>query len=625
MGKLPYFPALHPDELFYSACARYHDLSSNRSCQQTMKDLFGQVNVNAMVEFPCRLNDLISRLSLRTTLSAEQFIKKNSLLPLFLPFIPAERGSKAISQMKDPDMRLNVSLLIGQSARNIPLIKRLRFCPKCVEADRQEHEDPYWHRSHQLAGVFLCHKHDEWLWESSVKVGANSPQHSMVSLQKSINGPGRILLGSQEDLDNHLWLAKSSYSLLNNPDLPKSFDCSLLNLRYRMGLRKLGMVSRSGSIRRKELMHKFKSFYREEYLGELGCKLNHDSSNWLLSLLQLNNTSHPFHHLLVMRFLGFSLNDAFDFGEWQKQPFGAGPWSCMNKASDHFGKHTITSCEILKINGSKPVKGVFSCDCGFVYEREGPDCPVDVPNAAHKIVETGTLWDMKFLEITSNARSLREVGRTLGLNQNETLKHLGRLVKEKTGIRTLDEFIAKRECKRAAWLSMRLAYPDKSRAELTKIDQGLYWWLSSCDLDWLEANSPLLVKDKGRRTKDWQSIDAELAQMIPAAAEAVIAAGSQATMNSISKELGIISKILTHRVKLPLTMSAIAYHSESDEVFALRRVESVVGEMRRQGETIVRWQILQRACISHQMATRIEQGLKKIISDNSDPMFDFAY
>ena len=627
MHKLPYFPNPLPDELFYSICARYHDDSPNSSCQQSMKDLYGIINVSAMVEFPSRLNAIILRLSPRTTLSAEKFINDNTLLPLFLPFLPTVRANKAIHQMKDPDMQLSVSLVIGQSSRNIPLIQRLRYCSQCIEEDRLAFGEEYWHRSHQLAGIHLCHKHEEWLWESSVTVGPNAPKHSFMSLGKRPDKSGSRLFGNQHDLDHHRWLAKSVHSILNYHKSRQAPDLSLLRQQYRSELNKRRYLSSAGEIFCKRLLGDFRDFYRAEFLKDIDCSLIGDNQNWLFSLFRKTSTTlHPLHHLLAMRFLSIPLVTVLSVERQNAHPFGHGPWPCLNRASAHFGADVISTCNIVKDEVTQTVTGTFPCSCGFTYSRKGPECDHEERMRYSSIISTGNNWDQKLLNMLSSGNSILKTAQTLDITRYEVYKNLGRLITQKCGVQVFDDFLNKKNRQRIAWLALLKANPGRSRTELAKMNKGLYWWLNSCDSDWHLANSPCQSSKLHRgRPKDWASVDRDLSSKVQDAAQNLIAQSSQVTLTSISKNLGATSLIYSHRHKLPETMAAISKYSESDEDYAIRRIDRVVAEMRQRNESVSRWQILLRAGISPQMAQRIELHLNKIISDNSDPVFEFAY
>jgi len=39
----------------------------------------------------------------------------------------------------------------------------MRVCPLCVKEDRERYGETYWHLSHQLQGIDVCHKHGCYL------------------------------------------------------------------------------------------------------------------------------------------------------------------------------------------------------------------------------------------------------------------------------------------------------------------------------------------------------------------------------------------------------------------------------------------------------------------------------
>ena len=46
----------------------------------------------------------------------------------------------------------------------------MRFCPLCVNKDREIYGEAYWHRKHQIRNMSICTKHRCRLVESSVPV-----------------------------------------------------------------------------------------------------------------------------------------------------------------------------------------------------------------------------------------------------------------------------------------------------------------------------------------------------------------------------------------------------------------------------------------------------------------------
>ena len=60
----------------------------------------------------------------------------------------------------------------------------LRYCPLCVEKDRQLYGESYWHRSHQLTGVSVCSKHGIKLWNSSVIISGKASPNLVTAEQE---------------------------------------------------------------------------------------------------------------------------------------------------------------------------------------------------------------------------------------------------------------------------------------------------------------------------------------------------------------------------------------------------------------------------------------------------------
>jgi hypothetical protein len=48
-----------------------------------------------------------------------------------------------------------------------------RLCPGCFEEDLKRHGEPYWHRSHQLPGVWVCLRHECFLHETDAMVAGS--------------------------------------------------------------------------------------------------------------------------------------------------------------------------------------------------------------------------------------------------------------------------------------------------------------------------------------------------------------------------------------------------------------------------------------------------------------------
>src|SRR5882724_7555009 len=95
-----YFPELHPDELLYSACARYHVRMGYLSQGSTERDLFGRALVKVAIDFPANLEALVRHSSWGPWKTVDQLIDEHTLLPFYRPFVPGHRLPQIYEDMK---------------------------------------------------------------------------------------------------------------------------------------------------------------------------------------------------------------------------------------------------------------------------------------------------------------------------------------------------------------------------------------------------------------------------------------------------------------------------------------------------------------------------------------------
>ena len=48
-----------------------------------------------------------------------------------------------------------------------------KYCDLCVKDERERHRESFWHRSHNLPGVWLCTRHDTFLRQTSLPVSSS--------------------------------------------------------------------------------------------------------------------------------------------------------------------------------------------------------------------------------------------------------------------------------------------------------------------------------------------------------------------------------------------------------------------------------------------------------------------
>ncbi|MEM1309824.1 MAG: TniQ family protein, partial [Cyanobacteria bacterium P01_H01_bin.153] len=94
------FPHLYPDELFYSACARYVDRVQYSTDKAVIEELFGSRTATATISFPSHLTHLIANLPPGHRHTVDRLIDHHSLLPFFSPFLQPEKVDRIREDMQ---------------------------------------------------------------------------------------------------------------------------------------------------------------------------------------------------------------------------------------------------------------------------------------------------------------------------------------------------------------------------------------------------------------------------------------------------------------------------------------------------------------------------------------------
>jgi hypothetical protein len=615
---LPFFPTPYRDELLYSVFARYHLRSTNETPRATLIDLFGSPTACAVVGLQVRLAALAERLTSKTALSIMQLIRDHTLFPFYRLFITWERGEKVISQMCNPELGSGVHNTIGQMASQVPAVSVLRYCSSCIEEDEKEFGEPYWHRSHQVFGVRLCHRHGKSLADSQVKTGPQGKKHAFIALEPSQSEVDPVK-GHNQHLSHDEWLAADIYWLLNKShDLP-ALGLENLRLRYRYYLEQMGLTTAHGNIVCRELMARFTEFYPEEFLKGLHCPLAAASSeNWLLDLVRKpRGVSHPLHHLLLIRFLGLCVSQFLSDEVQPAHPFGNCPWPCLNRAAHHYRKAVIGQCTITRNSGTGAPVGTFACSCGFIYARSGPDHSRKDRSRYSRIVDFGRVWEERLLNLASEGKSFRKIARQLEVDANTVIRHLALLRNSiPRGLHGKNEF-SERDMRRARWLEVFASRPGIGVKALRREAPADYAWLYRHDREWLLAHP---VRRKMEITSaphcHWAHRDEVLSIRVAEAVETIkqrVHPSVRISVSAIGKELGALAYIQRNLDKLPLTKAKVEAELETREEFAVRRLQAAAKRFFEQGESPKAWELLRAAGIREEVADRIASEIAAVV------------
>lgn len=636
-----HFPTPLTDELFYSLCSRYSDRVRYPDIEAVNKELFGARGMSAGIDLPSHLGRFAASLPTRHELTVQRLINKHTLFPFYGPFLPVERYVRVRKDMEGSDGSA-IHKCAGITPSNVRLHDWLRYCPVCVEEDRRALDRCcYWHRLHQVPGVEVCPRHEVFLENSSVRARNRINTALYVSAERAVPPTNARSLDPRDEVHQALLgVAKDAAWLLDKASLNPGYD--LLNTHYLEFLSGKNLANR-GYVYTEELLNAMAASVPRTLFATLQCEFDaakaHSWPAILVKDLRQGKTHHPLRHLLLMRLVGHtaetfftSLSDKPRAGASKHEPFGRGPWPCLNPVCADYRKPKIIEVgvsESWKLDGVPVV--TVSCRCGFTYARRGPDSSPRDQFRFDWIDAYGAVWEAalgKWWEDTS--LSMRQIAGRLGVGHNVVKYHAIRLglkfprVGPGPKVTMLDPAIQEavlreqerrtrgvdpelRKTKREAWLEAMKQNPEANRTRLQReIAALVYSWLLTHDNDWLKENMPPPFRrtKSAREIVDWDSRDIALEKEVREAAEKLKRAEGkpvQITVMSIGRELDKKELLQRekHLAKLPLTRQALDKVTETRSQFALRRLKWAAGCFRDEGQAPAKSTLALRACVDY--------------------------
>lgn len=311
------FPYLYPEELVYSACARYSERVAYPTRRAVVVELFSAENVKAVVDLPCHLGSLVARLQAGHNYTVDYLIDNHTLLPYYSRFIPQVRLDALRSDMASGSGQ-RIHTRAGIKASRISYPAKLRFCAACAAYDRRQFGETYWHRVHQVPGVLVCPTHTEFLQDSSVFTQPHSrfdfiSAESTVPVVRTQSRDG--VWSCDQHSDKLARIAIDTAWLLAHSN--STTTAAHIQALYIEELVRQGFALQTGRVRSSELSQAFLHHYSTELLVMVGCPPIDETGgrNWLSPLLRADARDimqHPLYHLLLVQFLGYSAEEFFN-------------------------------------------------------------------------------------------------------------------------------------------------------------------------------------------------------------------------------------------------------------------------------------------------------------------------
>jgi len=626
-----FFPTPFVDEVFYSILARHHTASGNISPKATIMDLYGITTVTAVVDLPAHFDALVSNLPVNHRYKADELIKEHTLFPFYSAFLPPQRANLLFESMKG-DIGHSVHNRLGIMASSISADKTLKYCSECFDVDRIRWGEPYWHRVHQVPGVYICPIHRIPLSRSRL-LPMNRHEFFTATREdynqetQDTNGdiervfiqdvPSAwddavskitILFEDDELSTKYRMLVDNVDKLLNSsyPNRPMEWFAN----HYVERLKEIGLANVHGHVRQVEFRREFLNYYGEPFLEVMQSSVSERDDNWLNAIVRKHRkTFHPIRHLLLMQFLGISLDDLFS-KEPVYQPFGSSPWLCLNPAADHYLKPVVEDLSIRYDSKIKKPIGTFTCSCGFVFARKGPDTSADDKYRVGRIKAFGAVWEQKLIKMLQDNLSLREIARRLHVDVNTVKKYAGldHRTRQPISFAVPDDL---RQRQRQDWLELVRQNQQNSRTELRQINKALYTWLYRNDKSWLMRHSPKLGRLVTTNARvDWGQRDEEILALVQTEVMRILTTDGKPERISISrigKRIGYLFLLEKHLDKMPKTKSYLESMKETVEDFRVRRIRWAIREIEHDGLDLQWWRIVRKAGLRREIAEELRR------------------
>lgn len=302
-SPLSFFPAPQEDELLDSVVYRYHSLSGNARPEDTLKVLFGLPSKTFPRLVSGRLDHFVPLLPGFQKDGATDLLRRYSLLPALARHFNKQEIEGAVRESIE-SWALGTSQIYWHGTRKV-LHPHFHCCPMCISEEIDKFGFAYWHRSHQLDGVEVCHKHGSDLISHCPHCDAPIHAPNTAGLpQQACRSCGNPLLTTLSPGDARKRLSDLAHQALDTP-LVGTDQVKLLDLVFeRVGHDTAGFC--------KEV----ESRYGENYLPAITTADGVDWLRYSMRLVHQNHTAGPWHLRIWSYAYTLALVEML-FGSWE--------------------------------------------------------------------------------------------------------------------------------------------------------------------------------------------------------------------------------------------------------------------------------------------------------------------
>ncbi len=553
-----FFPVAFPDELFYNIIARYNTMSGNNAAIHTVNDVFQSNNCVSTIEFPSRLNMLSLSMPSSIVLDVRSIIEKNTLLNFYCAFKSPEIKKEITYRMLESDGK-GIHLKLGLVSGGVNFHRYLRYCPSCYFEDMKKYGMPYFHREHQISGVFHCTRHKIITKNSSV---ARNPPNRQIwkELEETSEAMGASSEAYSCQTIKHIEIyAEYAKYLLENP---QSKSLEWIKKRYSIILFEKGYARLNNYTKVAKLIEDLKEFFTDEYLELMK---SNENFNWVKDIL-ISGVKNPdaTRHLLLLQFLNIHPKEFFtetlDLDKVDIKSYFQSEWDKYLVELIKMGKSQREICRIL-----------------------------------------GT-------SRTTIITAIERLGVAAEFKYNGGRRYIGTY--EET-----EEFVKKRKAMEELWINWHKENPNLNSNKIRKNHDHIYSWFLKYDKEWMKER--YITKDNTSKTRvNWQERDEKLyieaRNVVMAMKEKE---NERITLGRVAVYLRIKGWVDRKKSKIPKTMDYLSKEIETIEEFHKRKLMQAYDKMKT--EAVITYNSLFEASkINYRYKEKLREFGEELIHGN---------
>ncbi len=539
-------PTMYHDEIIYSWMSRHVHLTGIVSSRAVNEKFFGQKYMRHFIYYTSNLDRFASRLNPDLSITTDYLIENHSLVPLCKPFMEPEEYNKFKQQLSNGRAK-DVSNKLGIDPKSKSSNQIIKYCPSCFLEDRRNDIDFYLRVLHQAPHNLFCNKHKIPLNVYRIPITFRNTHFfnfiDIIKLSKEDNEQ------TIKHYDKYYRLSKDIESVFHGE--LEEFDITMIRKKYQDMMKDKGYGLKKTYNRRK-LYRDFVEYHGEAWLKDINALIDTDNTfNWI-SCIYLDKSSKivdPVKHILFIQFLFGDIN-SFKNYNYEFEPFGKGPWLCLNPTVKHYNKRVVTELKIRPSIFDRKLMGEFHCECGFIYLRDLPGSTIADEFKYKTVVEYGPVWYKTLKKEILSGKSISSIARIMNVSSNTIVKYADIMgLKEILGSNMKLREKTKREQHGDKLLLERKSIFEKyihenpgiTRNKLRLQFSKEYSYILRKDKKWIELKIPQVNRGK-KSSSYWKKLDEELCTKIQSAVERILAyeVPTRITLASIGRELNYL-------------------------------------------------------------------------------------